>query len=432
MERALAVVYGQTEQAGGAVERAYEEPPTSPFVSGGSNSGEDWRTFGREGRRHINMALTAEDIGRVIGRPAIDPIRAFVGLESDVSPNSRAYRAMEELDRLGAFERSAIAVFFPTGTGYVNYVAAEALEYYTAGDVASVSIQYSVRPSFLSLDRVGDAWESNLALLTALAWKLRSLPEGQRPRVLLFGESLGSLAGQDVFRREGTRGFDLLEVDRALFIGSPFFSKWRQNWLRDPRDIDPTGIVVEVQGIEEWNALPDEQRERARVVLLTHNQDPIPKFGAPLIVQEPAWMGPPEGRPPEIPRETIFVPGLTFLQVAVDMLNSEHVRPGTFESYGHDYRADLAQMVRVAYNLDVDAATVARVERALRARELQWAERRLLSEKLDSAEKQVRATMESWGVDTGSVPNLVMPNRQVQEDPYAVSHEEMADADPAG
>ena len=43
----------------------------------------------------------------------------------------------------------------PTGTGYLNYVTAEALEFLTRGDVAMVAMQYSLRPSPLSLFRVG-------------------------------------------------------------------------------------------------------------------------------------------------------------------------------------------------------------------------------------------------------------------------------------
>lgn len=421
VERLLALVYAKTEQAGVAVEPAYKERPTSPYVSGGSNSSEDWSTFGREGRRYVNMALPAADIETVTGKPAMNPIRAFVGLESDVSPNARAFRAMEELDRLGAFERDAIVVFFPTGTGYVNYVAAESVEYMTAGNVASVAIQYSVRPSFLSLDTVGTAWQSNLAFLTALAWRVRSLPEEARPRILLFGESLGSQGGQDVFTKEGTRGFRMLDIDSALFVGTPFASKWRQGWLREPEVVDPDGIVVEVNGIADFHRLAPEVQEQARIMLLTHTLDPIPKFGAPLIVQEPYWMGPPEGRPPGIPHETMYLPGLTFLQVAVDLLNAEHVVPGRFEAYGHDYRADIAEAVRTAYRFDVDDETMVRIETALRERELMWAERRLVSSEMASAEAKVRSTFESWGVDTGSVPNIVLPKRRVEADPYAAA-----------
>lgn len=429
VSQALDVVYRTTESAGEAVEKAYGEVPDSPFVSGGPRSQEDWGTFGREGRRYVNMALTAADIEAVIGGPAIDPIRAYVGLGTDVNANRRAARAMRELDRLGGFEREYIAVFFPTGTGYVNYVALESLEYFTAGNVASIAIQYSVRPSFLSLGEVGMARESNLLLLNRLAERLGGIPAERRPKLLLFGESLGSLGGQDVLDPESTGDLDYLRVDRALFIGTPFASKWRQRWHAIPEKVDPQGIVAEVQGIDEWRALPAEQRERTRVVLLTHNNDPIPKFGGPLLIQQPDWMGPAEQRPPGVPRETVYIPGLTFLITAVDLLNADNVTPGTFEAFAHDYRADLAEMVRATYGLDVSAETMARVEAALRKREAEWAQRRLITETLDVAESQIREAIAGWGIDSSSVPRFVQPKREVAPDPYAVQPDAVKPAD---
>lgn len=430
VERGVAAIYGVTEQAGEAIEPAYDQIPDSPYVSGGPASELDWTSFGREGRRYVNMALTAQDITAVTGEPAQDPIRAFVGLDSGVSPNSRAYRAREELEALGAFDRSTLVVFAPTGTGYVNYVAAETLEYLTGGDVASVAIQYSVRPSFLSLDRVHAAWESYLAFLNGLAGRLAGMPADKRPQVLLVGESLGSLASQDVFKQGGVRGFEMLGIDRAFFIGTPEASEWRNQWLADPEEVDPDNLVVEVSGLAEWEALPEERREGARIVLLTHHEDPIPKFGPSLIVQQPAWMGPAEERPAGVPGETIFVPGLTFLHVAVDLLNADNVVPGTFEAWGHDYRADVAQMVRVAFDIDVDPDTMERIEAALRQREFDWAQRRLVTEQAAKAEQVIRDKMQSWGIETNAIPNVVEAKTEGETDPYAVT-EDTAPADAA-
>jgi uncharacterized membrane protein len=57
------------------------------------------------------------------------------------------------MERVGAFDRSLIMLVSPTGTGYVNYVAVAAAAYLTRGDVATVTMQYSKRPSPLSLAR---------------------------------------------------------------------------------------------------------------------------------------------------------------------------------------------------------------------------------------------------------------------------------------
>ena len=59
--------------------------------------------------------------------------------------------ALAELERTGAFDRELLMVISPTGTGYVNYVAVETTAYLTRGNMASVTMQYSLRPSPLSL-----------------------------------------------------------------------------------------------------------------------------------------------------------------------------------------------------------------------------------------------------------------------------------------
>lgn len=418
VERGIAFANTKTEQAGNAIEPAYETRPDSDYVSGGPRSKVDWDTIGREGRRFVNMALTPDRIEAVTQKPAISPIRAFVGYDSAESPNARAYLAMEELDRFGAFERPYIVLFSPTGSGYVNYVAAETLEFLTGGNCASVCIQYSLRPSFLSLDRVGTAWESELALLTALAWRIKSIPEDRRPKLMIFGESLGSQSAQDVFEKEGVQGFDILEISRALFVGTPYASKWRQQWHQDPEGVDPLGKVVEVASASEWNALADERRDAASVILLTHHEDPIPKVGPILAVQRPDWLGNPEDRPPGVPPETRYWPLFTFLLTAIDLLNADNVVPGKFDAYGHDYRADLPEMVRIAFQLDTDEATMERIEAALRRRELAWAERRVIAEAFHHAEKSVRDKLEGWGVDHTVIPGIVSTPRPTAPDPY--------------
>ncbi|MDP4013216.1 MAG: alpha/beta-hydrolase family protein [Candidatus Nanopelagicales bacterium] len=419
IERGIASAYEKADSVGGAMEPAYRAIPTSDSVSGGPGSLIDWASIGREGRRFVNMALSSDEIQAVTDQPAVDPIRVFVGFESAESPNSRAYTAMEELDRLGAFDRPYVAVFSPTGSGYVNYVAAETIEYLTGGNVASACVQYSVRPSALSLDRVGTAWQSNLALLTALAWRIRAIPEGSRPKILLFGESLGAQSAQDVFENEGVRGFDILDVSRALFVGSPYASKWRQRWLADPAAIDPNGYVVEVNSLADLEALDPDRRARARVFLLSHYLDPIPKFGATLAVQRPYWLGDPENRPPGVPEQARWWPLFTFLLVGVDLLNAEHVVPGKFEAYGHDYRQDLPAMTKTAFDLPGDDAMMERIERALRQRELEWAERRLFADTFEKAEQSVRDKLEGWGVDHTIIPGITTPTRDVAPDPYA-------------
>lgn len=417
--RGIQAVFHKAEGAGEAVEVIHSQAPTSEFVSGGPRSAVDSADIGREGRRFVNMALTPEEITAVMGGEAKAPIRVFVGLESRSTTSERADLAMRELEALGAFERSHIVFMSPTGTGYLNYVTAESLEYLTRGDVALVAMQYSLRPSPMSLGRVGIGIDQNNAFLHALKWRLAAIPEERRPRLLIFGESLGAQTSEDIFAEEGTEGLHRVGIERGLFLGTPAATRFRQRWLSDPQRMDPLGEVVEVDSYEEFQALPQEVQDRARYFLLTHHNDSMPKFWFPLAVQAPDWMGPAETREPGIPRETAWRPYTTFVITLIDVKNAMNVIPGQFVADGHDYRKDLARFTSLAYGLPVDDEPLERMERALRQRELDFAEKRLIAQQLVDAQAQVAAKLASWGVPQEAIPTVVTGVEQASRDPYA-------------
>jgi uncharacterized membrane protein len=391
----------RAEAGGSAIDAAYTTPPDVMTVSGGPASAIAWPSLSREGVRFVNLALSRQEIANVTGAPVDTvkaPVRAFAGLASGPSVDMRVGLVMEDLARLGAFDRSVLCVASPTGSGYVNYVAIETLEYLTRGDCATVALQYSLRPSFLSLDRVGMGREQNRALLHALEWRLRGLPAGRRPRLVGFGESLGAHTMQDAFLHEGTAGLRRAGMDRALFLGTPAGSKWARQWRLDPARTDPGGEVAEVASYAEWLARPADDRARRRYVLLSHHEDPITRFEPALMVQEPGWLGPPAGRPPGISALACWYPLITFVLTLVDVKNAMQVTPGTFFARGHDYRADLARMVSEAYGLPVTAAELLAIEHALRRREAMWAQRRLVAEQLHRAKEAVQRQTRTWGL----------------------------------
>lgn len=392
-------LYRGQEQGGAAIEAAYEEPPSMSTVSGGPRSLIDWHTLTREGARFVNMALPPDEIEAVTGEPARQtPIRVFASLDTAEAIDVRVDLAMQDLERLGAFERSLIVLASPTGSGYINYAAVETYEYLTRGDCATVTLQYSLRPSFLSLDRVSMGREQNRALLHALTWRLRSLPETERPRVVGFGESLGAHTLQDSFLHEGTSGFHRVGMERALFLGTPAESGWAKKWRSDPQKYDPEGLVVELASYQEWLDLDEQTRARARFFLLSHHEDPITKFTPSLMVQRPDWLGPSETRPTGVPRDTSWRPISTFMTTLVDVKNAMNVQPGYFVARGHDYRADIASMVAVAYGLEMSAGEHLRIEEALRRRELVWARNRLVAEQLQHARESVQRQLRTWGL----------------------------------
>lgn len=389
----------RVEQGGAAIEPAYDNPPASALVSGGPGSVVPFASLSREGRRFTNMTLTRSEIEEVMGEPAeADPIRIFVGLDSAPEVEDRVDLVMDELVRTGAFERSVLCFASPTGSGYLNYVFAEALEYLTGGNCAIATMQYSMLPSSMSLTRTGLAIEQNRALMHAITGYLRGMDPSRRPAFVLFGESLGALTMQDIWRHRTVEAMDRDFVHGSLYLGTPSATVFAKSWRLQPGKVDPQGAMIEVDSFGEYAQLPEQQRGDIRHVLVSHHDDPIPKFGTNLLLRQPGWLGPPQERPPRVPRSSRWRPGTTFVLTGIDMVNAMEVVPGTFGRRGHDYREDIACFTAAAYRLPVTAEQLSRMERALRARELQWAQRRVISEQLARAREALAREMRSWGV----------------------------------
>ena len=362
--RALNGVYEKIESGAERAEAGLGEAPGDAYVSGGVVSAVPFATLSREGRRHVVSRTRAQFIERVMGEVALaEPVRVYVGLESAPTMAERVALALDEVERLGALDRSLLLLVSPTGTGYVNYAAVEAVEYLALGDVATVTMQYSLRPSFLSLDRVDEGREQNRALWTALRDRIDALPADERPRVVMFGESLGAHTSQDTVLHQGTQGLRDLGVERALWIGSPAGSGWRTEILSSRATRETRELVAEFDSFADYLALPEARRAALRYVMITHDEDGVPKFGPPLAVQAPQWLR--DQRPPGIPQTMRWAPFTTFLQVFVDMLNGSNVTPGTFAALGHDYRADLLDFVSAVYDLPATPTQMSNLQRAL-------------------------------------------------------------------
>jgi len=263
----------------------------------------------------------------------------------------------------------------PTGTGYVNYVAIAAAQYLTRGDVASVTMQYSKRPSPLSLGKVRDAREQNRLLWLHILQRVRAMAPDERPEVVLFGESLGAHTSQDVLLGWGTLGPQALGIDRALWIGTPGASKWMHEVTGAPRPDVDASLVTVVNDHEQLVALGQETRDRLRYVLLSHDNDGVTKFGPDLLNRRPAWLGPDRPRredvpmrsPRGIPAGMRWRPVTTFFQTLIDMKNAQV--PGSFRAWAHDYRADLPEFIRDVYDLECTDEQMQAIQDAVRVRE---------------------------------------------------------------
>ena len=387
----------RVEQGGAAVEPAYEIPPTSHFVSGGPQSLIPFETLSREGRRFTNMVLTRDEIENVMGLPAKqDPIRLFVGLDSSSVIEERVELLIDELARTSAFEREVLCFASPTGSGYINYVLAEALEYLTLGDSAIATIQYSLLPSPMSLNRTGLAVEQNRAVMYGITGYLRGLSPKKRPKFVLFGESLGALTMQDIWEHRTVEAMERDFIHSSIFLGTPSATEFAKAWRLDREKMDPEGLMIELDNFGQFMDLPEAQRNNLRHLLLSHYDDPIPKFGTNLLLRQPWWLGPIDERPQGVPKSSRWRPGTTFVLTGVDLINAMEVIPGIFGRRGHDYREDIARFVSEIYDLAVTEPQLEKMESALRDRELKWAQRRVVTEQVARAKEALTREMKSW------------------------------------
>jgi uncharacterized membrane protein len=375
MVAAARKVTKRIETDAAVLEPPFHQPPMSPLVSGGPGSVVAFESLGRQGRRTVSTAVWPEWIAGVMGEPAFAaPIRVYVGVDSAPDDAACVRLALAEMERTGAFDRALLMVVSPTGTGYVNHVAIESAEYLSRGDIASITIQYAKRPSVMSLDRRAVGSRRVRMLVEAIHTRLRDRPPTRRPRVVLFGESLGAWTSQDAFIGTGTDGLLAHGVDRALWIGTPFRSKWKQQVLQGGGRLAERTLIGVFDDFSQVEALAPAERERLRYFMVTHHDDPVAHWSTDLLVQSPPWLDAAK-RPPRVPATQRWVTPHTFVETFIDMKNASKVVAGVFEAKGHDYRGDLLRFVSEAFGLPAGERQLTRIEAALRRYELlrkQW------------------------------------------------------------
>lgn len=368
-------IYQKIENNAENIEEGYLDSPSTELSSGGIKSAVKWNTLTIQGRRHIGSKLNAKDIESVMKEKSIEPIRIFVGLDSADSEEDRVAMALHELERTGAFKREVIVVVSPTGTGYINYIMSESFEYMSRGNVASVTIQYSKRPSPMSLDRVDEGYRQYRMLLNGIKRKLDTLPKNRRPRIVLFGESLGAWTSQNAFVNEGTDGLQYLGIDSALWIGTPAGSRWKDQVMSKKMLNSESHLVGLFDNFNDVKATDTKTRNKIRYVMLTHHNDPINQFGADVLVKQPEWIVNPNKRPKELTGKQRYRTPTLFIQMLFDMKNALKPIPGEFVANGHDYRADLAQFIKYVYRFKVTNEQLQAIEKQLRQNELDRAQK---------------------------------------------------------
>jgi uncharacterized membrane protein len=343
-----------------ATEIAYAAPPEPSSVSGSKFSLASYDTLGLQGRRLVSEVTSPEAIEEVMGTSAThSPIRVYVGLGTAETEKDRIEVAIQELKRTGGFDRSIIIAASPAGTGYVNYIAAEAAELMALGDVATVAVQYGEVPSMLSINKVGDAARVYAGLVTRLRAEVDAL---DRPiRIAAYGESLGAITCQMGVLEASVSSTDLI-VDDALWVGTPQGSELFVALTSSGTPVfDHHNDVVSY--LESGSDIPG-------VFFLNHDNDPVTKFTPQIAYEMPDWLKTASRGRGMDPHQR-WLPGIAFWQGLIDTKNAATVVPGEFFSTGHDYRADLAECVRTAYGFsDTTDEQMVRIEARLRQSEI--------------------------------------------------------------
>ncbi|WP_405488543.1 alpha/beta hydrolase [Nocardia sp. NBC_00511] len=314
----------------------YAVQPTAPERSGSPASLAKWETLGSEGRWFVSHGPDPMLIGAVTGKPARQPIRVYVGLQSATKDTTEEDLAVAELERTGAFDRKVLAIVTTTGTGWVNSESAAALEYMWGGDTAIVASQYSYLPSVLSFlaDRQKVALNGK-KMFDAIYQRWLQHPAEHRPKLLVYGESLGSQGSESAF--DGLADLRS-KVDGALWVGPPNSNRLWQQFVqrRDPgtREVDPVyadGLVVRFAATAADLGKPSPDWRKPRIAYLQHPSDPIVWWSSDLIFSQPDWLSEPRGA--DVSPQMRWWPFVTFWQVVADLTNAQGVSDG----HGHNY-----------------------------------------------------------------------------------------------
>ncbi|AYY14755.1 hypothetical protein EF847_20710 [Actinobacteria bacterium YIM 96077] len=315
---------------------AQRGPPPVTTHSGGPDSLVTWDSLGRKGREFISDGPTAAELEEFSGRPALDPVRTYIGMESAETAPGLASLAVRELERAGGFEREVLVVVTPTGTGWVDDAAADALEYLYNGDSAIVSIQYSYLPSWLSFLAEREQVEiSGEELFDAVYERWSRLPEDSRPRLLVYGESFGAVGSAAAFEDLDELG---TKIDGALWVGSPRWHPLREEVTRnrEPGSLERLPVYEGGQTVRFWGGwhqpLDTTGWEEPRVLFLQHASDPVAFWSPELIWAEPDWLREPPGE--DVLPHFNWYPFVTFWQLTADMAVSGLMPEGHAHNYG--------------------------------------------------------------------------------------------------
>ncbi|MFE0751091.1 alpha/beta-hydrolase family protein [Gordonia sp. NPDC058843] len=199
----------------------------------------------------------------------------------------------------------AVVVAVPTGSGWVDPTAVDGFVGRFAGDVRILALPYADVPSWQAFvsDR-SRAAESAIAVVSALATTLDEVPEHERPRLILHGQSLGAV------------GADAARV-----------------WLENEHStlLDETVLVAPPAG----TVAPASRTARA---VLANSSDPVVRWSVSELWRPHRAAEDTHTRGPRVP-DAPWLPVVSFVQTSIDLLGALDGASGIGHRYGSDQAA---------------------------------------------------------------------------------------------
>lgn len=342
------------------------DPPVEQFgVTADSLSG-----LSEKARRFLLDAVPPASIARVMGdSPDIAvPYRFYGSLKDGATAAERVEHAMAAARAENVFEKvDTIMIGAPTGSGFVNWPVIQANEILSNGRSATFAIQYSKGSSFTSVNKLSIAKEQTKLLIQQIKAEIDKLPPGKRPKVYLYGESLGAWSSQEAVRElGGINGLKHLGIDRIIWAGTPRESRFMDEILNvEAKKAEVDRIAVKIGRIEDYEALPAEQRDKIQMVFLTHGNDIVPQLGLDILWRKPkALFG--GHRADDVREEIEWLPVLSGLDVMID----EAFGPGLLNgkpwvSVGHDYRGTYPSITQAVFHPQHGGETLTKLQQEL-------------------------------------------------------------------
>ncbi|QHD86657.1 hypothetical protein GR168_15665 [Gordonia sp. JH63] len=204
--------------------------------------------------------------------------------------------------RSGGLSTRAVVVAVPTGSGWIDPAAVDGFESRFAGDVRVLALPYDDVPSWQAFvsDRSRSA-DSAIAVVSALTTVLDGVPDRERRRVILYGQSLGAV------------GADAARV-------------WLEN--ERPALLDETVLVAPPAG----TVAPDSRTSRT---VLANSSDPVVRWSPAGLWRPHRATEDTHIRGPRVPSAP-WLPVVSFVQTSIDLLGALDGAAGVGHRYGSE------------------------------------------------------------------------------------------------